>query len=160
MQWLRQLFLSPPSLQRIDRIEESLKSLPHLPPNISGFFVSLAPWVALIAGSINGFISFFILLSLVVAWSHELNLTIIPVICIETVLLLSTYLLLASFIPLLKKEVNGWVFLFWANVFSIPYNLCSMVIIHSVQPLQFIIMSVAGFYLLREIRPRYHTGKL
>jgi hypothetical protein len=141
----------------MDQLGAPFKSLPKLPAGIVDFFVSVAPWLALIggvlsliAGPLIGIIGS--IGSLASLSPYMLILTLLS----TAMLVAQAVLLLMAFTPLKNREFKGWALIFWSQMLGIVDSLLSIVLGDSSRIVGTIIGVLIGLYILYQMRPRYN----
>lgn len=138
----------------IKQVEEPFAKLPKLPQGIVAFLVSVAPWLtilgailSLIAGPFMALASVFSILTL----SPGVMLSMV----LSTVLLfVNAVLLFKAFSPLKERKLEGWILVFWSNIFSIAESVVGMVF-HGKGIVGTIFGIVLGLYILFQMKPSY-----
>lgn len=140
----------------IDQIGDVFKGLPHLPSGIIDVLVKITPWLALlggilglIAGPLVGILGS--LGSLMALSPYFMFITIVTTV----VTLANSILLLMAFNPLKRREMRGWVFLFWAQMLSVVDIVLSLLQGQTSALVGGVIGLAIGFYILFEIRGSY-----
>ncbi len=133
-------------------MEEWFTKLPPLPKGGKEGIVMITPWVALIfgilgvLGGLAGF-GFLAAVSPLIAMGNGLNGAAGSLVGAALGLVASA-MLLAAFPGTNKKQMRGWVLLFWSEAISVVAAAVSY-------SLTGILVSLIGFYLLFQIKSYY-----
>ncbi|MBD3279467.1 MAG: hypothetical protein GF390_02020 [Candidatus Pacebacteria bacterium] len=164
-QALQKQLMCPQVMEVVAKIEDSLKSVPHLPEGLTKFLVKIAPWLALLGG-IGGILGGLSTLTMrgqmnqtgvgVMAEVMAQLADISPAYFILTGLIsiASGVLLLLAFKPLREKKLLGWVYLFWNMVLSVVQSVLGVVMAYG-SVVGAVIGLLIGVYILFEVKPHF-----
>ena len=144
----------------VGKFEAVFKGLPHLPKGIVDFLVSVSPWLAGLGGIFGvygGLTSLFFSQRRGAMWQYVKAYSGVGsgyFIATSIISLLTGALLLMAFGPLKNKKLNGWMFLFWANILSLIQSIVSLVFGYG-GLMGILIGAAIGFYILFEIKKSY-----
>lgn len=143
----------------VAQIEEPFRKLPHLPQGLVNFLVSIAPWLVGLGGlfSLFGGISSILNSSNSAMWGWvaplvQINPTYFILTGIVSILMGILYLL--AFAPLRRREIEGWLFMFWAAILGIVQSLIGVAFAFT-NIVGVVIMTLIGFYILFELKKEY-----
>lgn len=152
----------PEAMKFIAQVEGPFKQLPHLPDGITKFLADIAPWLALISG-------IFSVLAILTLGPILLGATAVlgtlsmmggsyyagmnPIWTLVSLIgaLASAVLMLSAFGPLKRKELTGWVYMFWSNILGIAVNVVGIAFAAS-SIVGAIIGALIGLYILFEVK--------
>jgi hypothetical protein len=144
------------AVEFIDKIGAYFKNLPHLPANIVDILVQIAPILSLIggvlyivAGPIVGLLGG--LASILSLSPFYMLLTILNAVVMGVI---GVLLLLASS-KLKERKAEGWILLFWVNMFSIASMVITLLYGYIPNILGYIVGVAIGLYFLFETRSSY-----
>jgi len=144
----------------VGKFEAVFKGLPHLPKGIVDFIVSVSAWLALIGGIFGiygGLTGLFCSQRSGAMWQYVRAYSGVGsgyFIATAIISLLTGALMLMAFSPLKNRKLNGWMFLFWANILGLIQSVVSMVFGYG-GIMGVLLSAVIGFYVLFEIKKSY-----
>lgn len=139
----------------VAKFESIFRGLPHLPKGLTDFLVTIVPWVA----GLGGAATIFRAVSMFDIDDFVDQLVDLDPIAITVIIQAATgALLLLAFSPLNKKELKGWMYLFWTSAIGVV-ELALLVVLYEFDLSSVLAGSAVGilvrFYLLFEIKPAY-----
>ncbi|MDP3941179.1 MAG: hypothetical protein Q8Q49_02615 [bacterium] len=131
------------------------KKAPALPANIKEVLVKIAPYLAILSAIITvpAILLLFGLGGLATTLAPTGGVQVVsqvPLMWVSILLLVPVVLLDVMSIPgLFKRSLQGWTFLFWAQLISLASNLVQFNIVGA------LIGGAIGFYILFQIKSHY-----
>jgi hypothetical protein len=144
------------AMKFIDQVGSIYKSVPHLPDSIVEIFAHIAPW-----GAIIGAILLILAGPLAMIGTLFSLLTLNPLYFAGSLVAFVLYiieaaLLFMAFKPLQARELKGWVFMFWVNVFSVAGSIIRDLTAFNVYGVVVALISaLIGFYFVFEMKSKY-----
>lgn len=158
----------PGAMKFIDQLEGPFKQLPHLPDGITKFLADVSPWLSII-GAIFSALAVIGTLPLVLGTGALVGgmaglyyPAYSPMYAIVSVVgsLITAILLFSAFSPLRRKDLSGWVYLFWTNIVAIVVNVIGIAFM-ATSIIGAILGAVIGLYVLFEVKKWFGpTGKV
>lgn len=149
------------ALALIEQIGSWFKDLPHLPPAITNFLVTVAPWGV----GLGGFLSFVgsinhlgygLGIGMISSLNFYAGISPVYFFLLATIQFLLAILAFAAFSYLRERKLTGWIYLFWSNVLSLIEYLLALIFVEG-SILAFLLSTAIGFYVLFEIKPSYES---
>lgn len=143
----------------VAQFEDAFKSLPHLPKGITEFLVNIAPYLALLGAVLS------ILAGPLLGLASVISLlTLNPVVVLLTVAaavitLIQAVLLFLAFSPLQKREMKGWMYMFWVEMLTVVSVVLNIFSGSMSGLIGGVLGLIIGFYILFEMKPFYGKGK-
>lgn|GEM_PF-2888574 len=154
---LTERLLSPRALKIVSIFEFVFGGLPKLPKNIAGFFANLSPFIALLGivfGIVGGPVLFVLSLLSVVT----LDLALIMKMIVTTFFVgVNTIVLIRAFRPLWRRDMRGWVLLFWGNILG-DISIISAMYAGTTRVPTGVIVILLGFYLLFQMKRLFQAS--
>jgi len=145
---------NPSTTAKIDKIADVFARLPHLPKKVISVFVFVMPWLTLIGAIMSIVVGpVAVILSLISLLTLDLYI-IVKLLITTFILLANAYLLAKAFMPLRRKEMLGWVYLFWSYIVGL-FSMFSDVLYGEQAIIGMVISTILGGYLIFELRAGY-----
>lgn len=149
----------------VDQLEPTFRKAPRLPKGLVEFLVTIAPWLAGLAGVFGAFSGLGMVLNGlgigVNWWMRFAGFSSAYFLVMGVFQLLSAGLLLLAFTPLRERKQTGWLLLFWNMVVSVAQSAVGLVFGYAALSvgglLWMALWLVIGLYILFELRSQYKS---
>jgi hypothetical protein len=149
--------LEHPSIQGLVKsLDEAFVKAPKLPKGLVDFFVTIAPYMAMLGAVLS-----IIAGPLMAIVSLVSILTLSPMIMLSTVvstvmLFVQAVILFMAFKPLQERAYKGWHLLFVSNLLSIVQTVLNLIFSMNASGLVgSVIGTIIGLYVLFQMKPSY-----
>lgn len=127
--------------------------LPRLPKIIPNFFVKISPWVALLNGIVGIVAGPVMTLLGLLALVTLQPLIIISYVTSAVIMIFNTFLMFKAFKPLKKRDLRGWIYLFWSNILWLIDSLIDVITgIGEYNLVVLVVSNLIGLYILFEMK--------
>ncbi len=141
------------AMSLVKKIQDPFMSLPRAPKGFIEFLVKIAPWFALLGGILSIIGGPLAVLGSLFSLAMLSPMTSLLLIVAAVVSIVNAVLLLMAFGPLKRREMKGWMYIFWGDMLGIAQTILGVIVGQgSIVSLVFILI---GVYLLFEMKPFY-----